>query len=251
MIYGLYQSAAGMMVHEYRQDVLANNIANAETVGFKRQIAMFSQRPQAVEAGVRTGSGDRLLGALTGGVWLAQTQTDFDEGSFVTTGEATDVALAGPGFFVVARDGQEFLTRDGRFTLTPWGQLVSATDGAAVLGMGGAPIQIHPRGGKVMIDEDGWIEQNNARVGRLAVVDVPDRRGLTHAGAGRFFAGNMPTTPAPAHVIAGHVESSGVEPVRELAAMLEATRAYQLNAQMLSLQDQTAGRLISTVAGAA
>lgn len=250
MIYGLYQSAGGMLVQEYRQGVLANNIANAETVGFKRQVAVFAERLRADEAGVRRGASDALLGSLTGGTWLAQTETDFDPANLVATGNPLDVALAGHGFFVVARDGREYLTRDGRFALTPDGALVSVTDGAAVIGAGGAPIHANPRGGAISIDEDGLVQQDGVAVGRLSVVDVADRRSLRHAGAGRFLAEGARREPAAASVISGHVENSGVEPVRELTAMLEAARAYQLNAQMLTVQDQTVGQLIR-FAGAA
>ncbi|RMF81664.1 MAG: flagellar hook-basal body complex protein, partial [Planctomycetota bacterium] len=154
MIYGLYQSAAGMMVNEYRQGVLANNLANAETTGFKRDIAAFSERRTASQAGERRGPTHDLMERLTGGIWLGKTTTDFGEGALQRTGMATDVALAGPGFFQV-RDasGADLLTRDGRLLIDGDGWLVSATDGAQVLGRGGAPIRLNPRGGEPTIDD--------------------------------------------------------------------------------------------------
>jgi flagellar basal-body rod protein FlgF len=248
MIYGMYQSAAGMLVNEYRQDVLANNLANAETVGFKRDIATFAQRLRASEAGRRHGPTNDLMEALSGGVWLAQTATDFSEGAFVRTDNPLDVALAGPGFLRVAAQGREYLTRDGRLMMSPDGWLISAADGATVLGQAGQPIRVNPRGGEVSIDENGRITQGNIRVGRLGVVDVRNYETLRKAGAGRFFADDVELAPAPAKVISGVTESSGVEPIQELVTMIEASRAYQLNAQMLSLQDQSAGRLINVVA---
>jgi flagellar basal-body rod protein FlgF len=248
MIYGLYQSAAGMLVNEYRQDVLANNLANAETVGFKREIATFAERLRASEAGRRRGPSNDLMEALSGGVWLARTTTDFSEGAFVRTDNPLDVALAGPGFLRVVSQGRECLTRDGRMMMDPDGWLVSATDGAAILGQAGQPIRLNPRGGEVAIDENGRIKQGKVTVGRLGMVDVKDYATLRKAGASRFFADDVQLAPAPAKVIPGVTESSGVEPIKELVTMIEASRAYELNAQMLSLQDQSAGRLINAVA---
>ena len=77
MIYGVYQSAAGMMANQYRQDVIANNIANADTVGFKRELATFAERPPESVSGPRIGPSDPNLAGLTGGLLLARTETDF------------------------------------------------------------------------------------------------------------------------------------------------------------------------------
>jgi flagellar basal body rod protein FlgG len=248
MIYGLYQSAAGMMVNEYRQNVLANNLANAETVGFKRDVVAFAERQRASEAGRREGPTNELLEGLCGGVWLAQTKTDFDEGNLVRSENPLDVALAGPGFLRVAARGQEYLTRDGRMVMDPDGWLVAATDGAAILGRGGQPIRLNPRGGAVSIDEDGRIEQDGATRGRLAVVGVDDADRLRKTGASRFVAEDAQLGRSPAKVMSGYTESSGVEPIQELVSMIAASRAYQFNAQMVSLQDASAGRLINVVA---
>src|SRR5690606_8407144 len=87
VIFGLYQSAAGMMVNEYRQAVIANNLANAETPAFKRDVATFSERQIAAVAGVRggaaappAGASHELLDGLSGGIWLGETHTDYGEG---------------------------------------------------------------------------------------------------------------------------------------------------------------------------
>jgi len=250
MIYGLYQSAAGMMVNDHRQGVLANNLANAETVGFKRDIATFAERIPASEAGRRFGPSSELLEPLTGGVWQGRTETDFSEGSFVKTDNPLDVAIAGPGFLQVAHDGQQYLTRDGRMTLNADGWLVSAADGSQVLGAGGAPIRLNPRTdiSKLAIDEDGRITVNNRQVARLEVVDAADYDALRKVGGGRIEAGETELLHSPAKIVSKHTESSGVEPIKELVTMIEASRAYQFNAQMISLQDKSAGTLINAVA---
>lgn len=248
MIYGLYQSAAGMMVNEYRQDVVANNLANAETVGFKRDVATFAERLRASEAGLRDGPSNDLMEALSGGIWLARTQTDFTEAAQVDTGNPLDVALAGPGFLRVAADGREYLTRDGRMVMDRDGWLVAATDGAAILGAGGQPIRLNPRRGEIAIDERGRIAQAGVPVAQLAVVDVDNYEALRKSGASRFVAEDVQLLRSPTKVVSKVTESSGVEPIRELVSMIDASRAYQINAQMVTLQDSSAGRLINAVA---
>lgn len=248
MIYGLYQSAAGMMTNEYRQNVIANNLANADTVGFKQELAVFAERVPAARAGRRHGPSAPDLAGLTGGLWLGRTHTDFSQGGLVRTDHPTDVALDGRGFLVVQVDDRPLYTRDGRLVMAADGVLRAATDGAPVLGVGGRPILLDPHGGRIAIDEEGRVLQNGVPRGQLAVVDFADYRGLRHAGAGRFDADDTRPVPAGARLRSGFLESSGVAPIRELANMIETSRAYQLNARLLSLQDQSAARLIRAVA---
>lgn len=248
MIYGLYQSAGGMLVNEYRQGVIANNLANAETVGFQRDVAVFAERLPAHDT--REGPRQESLDGLSGGTWLGRTHTVFAEGNVTNTGNALDLAIDGPGFFVVQGSQGSLLTRDGRMMLAPDGTLVAAVDGAAVLGEGGGVIRLNPNGGAPMLTEDGWVRQDGAPVARLAVVDVSDERALSRRGAGRYAATQTVAAPNGTRVLSGFLEGSGVRPVTELVSMIETTRAYQMNAQMLTLQDQTAGRLIGLIANA-
>jgi flagellar basal-body rod protein FlgF len=247
MIYGLYQSAAGMMTTEYRQAVLANNLANADTVGFKRDVATFAERQPARLEGVRSGPSAPGLEGLSGGLWLGQTTTDFSDASKVWTGNWSDVALEGPGFLVVQAEGGPQFTRDGRMLMDASGRLTAASDGAPILNPGGMPIQLNPHGGQPSIDSEGRIEQDGAIVAELGVVDFENYGALQKVGAARFAAPEDAAAASPALVQAGYTESSSVQPVTELVNMIEASRAYQLNARMLSLQDETAGRLISAV----
>ncbi len=244
MIYGLYESAGGMLVNEYRQGVVANNLANADTVGFKRDVATFTERLPAEVAGVRRGPSNDLLDALSGGTWIGDSDTIFEQGP-LAPGGTTDVALEGPGFFMVEHNGQTQLTRDGRMRIDPDGVLRSATDGAAVLGAGGAPLRVNPRGGALQIDSYGFIEQDGARIGQLAVTGVAEADALRKVGASRFEFDPEALAPATGLVVQGRVEQADVAPVREMVAMLESTRVYQVNARLLSLQDQSIGRLLS------
>jgi flagellar basal-body rod protein FlgG len=248
VIYGIYQSAAGMMVNEYRQSVLANNLANADTVGFKRDVATFAERVPASRAGVRRGPSSRDLQALSGGLWLGTTHTDHSEGPVVQTDHPLDVALEGPGFLRVGGGDGALLTRDGRMMMDADGWLVSVTDGAPVLGRGGQQIRLNPRGGEATIDTDGKVVQDGGIRGWLALVDVKDYAALEKVGASRFAAPEGSLTSSPAYVHAGYVEGSGSRPIAELVDLMEASRAYQINAEMVSLQDQSLGRLINVIA---
>lgn len=247
MIYGLYQSAAGMMTSEYRQAVLANNVANADTVGFKRDVATFAERVPAWRAGRRQGPSAVDLEGLSGGMWLGQTFTDHSPGTKVATGEWHDVALDGPGFLVVQVNGQPQYTRDGRLLMDRDGFLTAATDGAPVLGVGGMPIRLNPRGGTPSIDAQGRISQDGAVVAELELVDFEDYTALRKAGATRFVAPDQGQRPAPVLVQAGYLEGAGVEAIEELVSLMEVSRAYQVNARMVALQDESVGRLINTV----
>jgi flagellar basal-body rod protein FlgF len=244
VIYGLYQSAAGMMVNEYRQGVVANNLANAETTGFRRAVAVFAERDPARDAGLRGGPSDATLGAMTGGTWAGRTEIDFQPGSLVHTGNPTDVALDGPGFFLVEKDGRTLATRDGRMRANRDGFLVSAADGARMLGRAGQPLRVDPRGEAVQIDEAGRIRQGARPVGQIGVVDFADPRLLDPVEGQRFDAQGARQVEPVARVVQGATESAGIEPVRELVSMLEASRAYQLNASMVTLQDHSLGQLI-------
>ncbi len=248
MIYGLYQSAAGMMINEYRQNVIANNLANAQTVGFKRDVAVFSERLRESELDRYGNPTNDLMEALSGGQWLGRTHTDFSNGELTRTGNPLDVALEGAGFLMVESGGRQLLTRDGRMMMDEFGRLVSVTDGAPMLSRAGAPIVLDRNGGEVEIARDGRIRQGGREVARLGLIDVDDYRSLRKVGDGRFLPASDERIEATARVHSRFVENSGVRPTRELVGMIEASRAYQINARMVTLQDDMIGRLVNQVA---
>ncbi len=248
MIYGLYHSAAGMLTTEYRQAVISNNLANADTVAFKRDVATFAERLPESSVGLRRGPSAADMAGLTGGLWLGRTCTDFSAAGKIVTNNALDVALDGPGFLAFEAGGQVLYTRDGRLRRNSEGLLVSAADGAPVLGRGGAPIRVDPAGSEPTIDQYGRVTQDGVLVGELELVDFRDYGALRKVGQTRFAGPDRDAVPSETLVQPGYVEAAGVQPVLELVDMMEASRAYQMNARMVSLQDETAGRLINAVA---
>ena len=147
MNYGLWMSAAGMGSQVHRQSVIANNLANASTAAFKPDFTITRERPAAIEERGLSMSGHHLLERLGGGVLVEPTWTDFAQGAFEESGNPLDLALDGPGFFLLNDgDGKERLSRSGVFERSPKGMLVSS-DGYDVLDHNHRPIRL-PSGGK-------------------------------------------------------------------------------------------------------
>jgi flagellar basal-body rod protein FlgG len=250
MIHGLYHSASAMLVNEYRQNVIANNLANADTVGYARDIPTFAERDPAAIAGEVFGESDPLLDPLSGGIWLGQTHTVYGRGNMVHTYRALDVAVRGDGFLAVQTDQGTQFTRDGRLMVNGAGQLVSVLDGNPVAGVGGLPILLNPIRGEqgVEIDEEGFVRQDKAIVGQIQVVNFDDYDTLRKVGASRVDGSKGRLVPSTATLASRVLENSSADPLREVVDMMEATRAYQLNAQMITTQDATVGRLVSVIA---
>jgi len=254
MTYGLWLSAAGMQANEYRQAVLANNLANSHTVGFKKDLALLTERP--VES--RTSAdGARfahpILDNLSGGTFVAPTVHSFAAGPLTPTGNPLDVAIDGDGFLAVQVGGETRYTRDGRLTVNANNELVLVAGGgrACVLDQDGAPIVLSasPEASRPSVAADGTIRQGNAVVGKLGVVEFEDRNNLRKIGANLFQAtgSEQPSPALSGKVMSGMVEQSNADPVEGLASLIEAARAYQLNATMVSLQDGMVGQAVSRV----
>ena len=251
MTYGLWSSAGGLQVNEYRQSLAANNMANVDTVGFKHDLAVIHERRVESAADVMQAPyAHKLLDGLSGGVWVRPTYTSFDQGALEETGRGLDVALLGDGFFTVAEGDEVRYTRDGRFVPNGEGELVMvAGDGRCrVLDAGGSPVMIDPALGEVHVGNDGTVYQGETAVARLGVVDFDDHTMLRKVGKSVFEnVGAADPVPATPDVKGGYVERSTVDPVAGLINMIEVTRAYELNARMISLQDDTLGQAVTRI----
>jgi flagellar basal-body rod protein FlgF len=250
MNYGLYLSATGVIANSYRQDVIANNLANAETSGFKRDLALFQERP--TEARTRGGGfrnfSDPLLERLGGGAFASPTLVDQRQGEFEPTGKPLDVAIQGTGYFAVSDGTTTYLTRNGEFSTDRTGKLVLATDpGLAVMDPRGRPITLRP-GRPTFVARDGTVTQDQRPAGRIGVFDVPDRTQLTKQG-GTLFANptNQPLQPGAGLLRSEAVERANVDPAAELAELMDTQRQLEANANMIRCQDQTLSRLVNEV----
>ncbi len=248
MIYGLWLSAAGLQVNEHRQAVTANNLANLNTTGFKRDLSVFKEREVESRAAMG-GFGFRhdLLDNLSGGTWLNPTLTEFKQGALLDGGPL-DVAIEGDGFLTVQVGDAVRYTRDGRFTLNEAGNLVTVAGGHPVLDDAGRPIRVGRVAPETVgIGGDGRIRVGEQEVGRLGLVDFADRTRLIKIGENQFDGRHAEPTEATGRIAQGFTEASGVEPTTELVRMIEASRSYQMNATMISYQDGMLNRLVSEV----
>lgn len=248
MIQGLYAAANGMMSVEDRQAVIANNIANSLTPGFKRQTPV-QQGYYEVFLG-ETSSANRYNHetAPGGGAKIIATHTDFSNGIVSTTGNSLDAALIGPGFFVVDTPEGERFTRNGKFSVGQDGQLVT-NHGFTVLGVGNAPIEVN--GGAVEFDGDGQVLVNGEVRGQLRVVEFDDPQQLNRSGLSLLRASDAvleQSAPAANTTVAGGaLELANVQVPLEVSNMLLALRAYGANQKVITSIDETVSRLIDQV----
>ncbi|MEO0819669.1 MAG: flagellar hook-basal body complex protein [Pseudomonadota bacterium] len=224
----------GMRVIEQRFRMIANNVANMSTGGFRAETLLSSEHVSA------TGGASVSMPRLGGTVLRAE------PGEVRATGAALDFAIVGPGFFNVSdADGTPFLTRTGSFQRSAEGNLQTA-EGFDVLDAGGAPIAVPEGEGPVTAAPDGTLARDGAVFGQLGVMlsDGPfERRSAT------VFA--MPADVRAAETASirqGMLEGSNVSPVQELALMIEASRAYELAQQLVEREDQRVLNVIETFA---
>ncbi|MDA1055556.1 MAG: flagellar basal-body rod protein FlgF [Planctomycetota bacterium] len=246
MSYGMYLSAAGADVQSARLQVISNNLANANTPGFKRDFAILQARhAEAIERG-EVAAGQRGIEDLGGGVQMSETVTDFSAGALRQTGNKTDLAINGDGFFLVEKDGEPLLTRAGNFHFSTAGQLQSE-QGYPVMSLEGGPVAIDPIR-PWSFTEDGGIEQGGDAL-LLALVQPASLGDLVKAGE-NMFSPLADVTPVPAadrSVKSGYLEQSGVKPAIEMMELIETSRAYEANIRMIQSQDQVVGSLVNRI----
>jgi flagellar basal-body rod protein FlgF len=247
MPFGMYISAEGAQVQAQRLQVIANNLANVETPGFKRDVAMFQSRfAEAIQQG-NDYPGSRGENDLGGGVKIIDTATDFSGSTLRQTEILTDFAVNGDGFFQVrGDDGGVYLTRAGNFTLDTQGRLLTQS-GLPVLDDGGGGITID---GSLPweVHAGGQIVQDGATTG-IGLVRPQSLGDLVKVG-NNMFRSLGPTTPVAAEqrdIRQGYVEQSGAHSTQEMMAMIETSRAFEANTKLIQYQDTMIGGLINRV----
>jgi flagellar basal-body rod protein FlgF len=254
MIRGLYTSSAGMQVEQLRTEAISNNLANANTAGFRRDMAIVEARRnmKLSRTDVPT-SGDPLatskrvpVGNVGIGVFVNRMVKDFQQGDLKQTDNPFDLGLHGQGFMTVqAPDGATLYSRDGQFTRTKEGFVTDKT-GCKLMGLNG-PIVAN---GKFEVTIDGQVSIGGKPTDRLALVDFdkPDEVLAKH-GDTQFQAING--TPKPAtklEVNQGSLEGANVNSVQEMVTMITALREYEANQKAIQAQDETLGRAVNDIA---
>jgi flagellar basal-body rod protein FlgF len=220
-----YVSMSRQQVLEQAMEVIANNLANASTNGFKERQAIF-------EDFVQTG----IPGQKVDYVKDAGTTRDVRQGDMKVTGNPLDAALEGDGYYALQTAAGTRYTRASSFHTTPSGQLVTA-QGDEVLDDRGNPIQLPTTPGNVLIATDGTISKGNVRVSKLGVVTFDNPQQLVEESAGRYTTQAQPNPDTTTAVRQGVVELSNVQSVIEMTRMLSVQGAYADTSQIMNAED--------------
>ncbi len=245
---GLYLSAMGAKVQDARMDVIANNLANVQTTGYRRDQAVFRQRLAASLEDPRfSGAGRTRDEAIGGGVFLAKVASLDEPGPLDRTERPLDLAIDGQGFLQVrSRDGGLFYTRAGNLRLDEEGTLVTADGRYRVQGQGGGDINL-PQG-HVEIGEDGAIFVDGQPQAQLGLLLPSDMRLLSKRGDNVWGKdGPVGDLPSSAKIRQGFLEGSTVEPMHEMTEMIEVQRTYEMNMKAMQIQDAILARAVGDV----
>jgi len=260
MISGLYTAASGLIAQTQQQDVIANNLANVNTTGYKKDTALYVPFPTVFlnrinddKTPVPGGMADAMppIGYMGRGVELRvdgiQPQTT-EEGSYVETTNKLDLSIKGNGMFMVMTPNGPRYTRNGNFTLDPDGVLVTQ-QGNPVLGQEG---QIKLNSTNIHVDESGRVFDDKVEIDTLRIAMFSKDDKLRKEGDSLFFKlDGVPLTEDDnvehVQVKQGYLETSNVNVVKEMVEMITAYRAYESSAKAIQTQDETLSKAVNDV----
>lgn len=222
----MYVALSRQMTLQRELNIVANNIANVDTTGFKVEATMVKTDP-STGASMVDGP-PSLKFVIDDGV-----TRDFSQGALRQTDGAFDVGIEGQGFFKIQTSAGERYTRDGRFTLSPEGKLTTQA-GDAVQGEGG-DIVVDPQRGPVTIAADGTVSQGASKIGKIAVVTFDDLASLSKTGDNQFSntSNLQPQPSSAARVHQGMLEGSNVNSILQVTRLIEISRAYESMARTI------------------
>ena len=225
---GYYAACTALVSRMQELDTIANNLANANTVGFRAEQDVFS----SVLADAGNSSGAALDQAVNSYGILSGTTVDQSQGALQKTGNDLDMAIQGPGYFVVQTAAGPLYTRDGSFQVSAKGQLVTA-NGDAVMGDRGV-ITMQP--GPISVSPDGTISSNGAVTGHLKVVEFAPNTQMTSMGGTYYSAPAASVVPATnSSVRQGMLESSNVNTITDMVELVTAQRSAEMMQRALSM----------------
>jgi flagellar basal-body rod protein FlgF len=216
---------------QHQMDVVANNVANINTTGFKASDLLF-------EDYLSPTASDNDFAGLDQDVHYTQDWTtvhDMSAGAMVQTGNELDVALMGDGFLTVQTEGGTRYTKSGSLAIDATGKLVDL-NGNPVMGSSGA-ITFDDSDIDITIGRDGTVSTNNGNKGKLAIAEFSDPQILAREGD-NYFSGPAPDAPIATSIMQGAIEKSNVSGVTEITTMIRVQRAYQSLASLMQRQDE-------------
>lgn len=247
MVKGLYTAWTGMVNQQNRMDVITNNLANADTNGFKKEGATSQSFDDILAYKIKDTSESpnlaKRIGVNNPGVKIGEGYTDFSQGPLKSTGNTYDLALSDSGFFTVeftnkAGETSVKYTRDGNFTLNSDGNLVTQ-DGDYVLNTDGEHIEINPLLTS-QINTSGQIIQNGSVADTIQITDFEDYDYLERYGENYFQPiEGAEEKEAVGEVYAGYLETSNMSIVTEMVNMITVSRAYETNQKVITTYDSS------------
>jgi flagellar basal-body rod protein FlgG len=248
MTRGMYAAATGMLANQTAQDAIAENLANANTTGYKQEIPQFQTFGDTLLSRISGGSPQAAVGGLGSGVTISGLATDFGDGALEKTDNSLDVALTGDAALVVQTPQGLRLTQDGALTLNQQGMLILADGGYPVLSQSGAPIRIPAKAKNVVINTNGRILADGAVVGTLRLGGVSRADDAVKMGDNLYSEATIRSASLSASVQQGYLEASNVSVVKEMVAMIAVNRAYETNSKMLKAEDEATDKAVNDVA---
>ena len=233
-------AASGLQSRMEALDLVANNLANTTTGGFKLDREFYS---------LFTAADNEDDGASTKLPLIQKQWTDFSQGVLTPTGNALDLALTGKGFFAVSGPSGPLYTRNGSFQLSPSGQLTTS-DGYAVRDTGGQPIQSQSQA-PIEVGADGSITQSGQTLGQLQVVDFPDTSVLQKLGNSYFIPSDPKAVPVPATdttVQQGKTENSNVAPAESAVRLVGLMRQFEMLQKAITITTDMNKQALTEVA---
>jgi flagellar basal body rod protein FlgG len=241
---GYYVAAGSLKARAFQLEVVANNLANAATVGYKPDMPFFAVFNKAAGSSRKL----PLTGYLNDGVVFAETGVITDQGALRATGRPLDLAVEGNAFLLVRTPAGDRVTRDGRLQMGQDGQL-QAMDGSPVLGKNGQPIKVDPKNGNVSVAPDGTVSQKEQTLGQLDLKAYEKAGSLKRTGALRFDPTGATDAPVKATITQGHLEQSAVDSASTMVEMIRLNRLYEMSLKVAStLTNDLDARSINDVA---
>lgn len=245
MIKGLYTAASAMNLLEKKSDITANNLANTDTDGFKRQDTVSASFPEMLLNRIDS-EGAQTLNSISTGAFLDHSFRDNSQGHLKATGNKLDLAVQGDGYFMLETEAGIRYSRNGNFSLNSSSEIVNQ-NGQALLDTNGQRIQLID-GEDFIISANGEITFNNGLEGsQIALMSFADQDQLISEGNNLFQLPEEAEAPqqSEAVIVQGHLENSNVEIVKEMVNMIKTTRQYESNQKVIQSIDDNLNMAIN------
>lgn len=246
MVRGFYTAGTGMMLQRRNMEVVTNNIVNAETNGFKKDVVVSRSFDDVLIERIRdqTPRSQSAVGPLNFGTRVDMLAIDYSQGNMEPTGNVSDIALVGDAFFVVQTPQGERYTRGSAWTVNANGYLTDG-DGNFLLGSQGQ-VYVGTRA-EFSVDNQGNVMVEGNPAGQIRVVRFEDNTQLRKMGHNLFESPVAPQEAVDYEVKQGYLENANVDIGREMVDMITVYRTYETNQRMLTMIDETVGKAVNDI----